>query len=172
MGELIVNNTNINYPVVQGSDNDYYLDHNINKEKNANGWIFLDYRNDAMNLNKNNIIYGHNMYYSGIMFGTLYKTANSSWYTNPENQIITYNTLYEDMQFQIFSIYRVPDTNDYLKVFFDDDNDFLDFIDMITKRSIYNFNVPVNADDKIITLSTCSNNGTKRLVIHAVLINK
>ena len=172
VGELIVNNTNINYPVVQGSDNDYYLDHNINKEKNANGWIFLDYRNDAMNLNKNNIIYGHNMYYSGIMFGTLYKTANSSWYTNPENQIITYNTLYEDMQFQIFSIYRVPDTNDYLKVFFDDDNDFLDFIDMITKRSIYNFNVPVNADDKIITLSTCSNNGTKRLVIHAVLINK
>lgn len=172
VGELVVNNTNINYPVVQGSDNDYYLDHNINKEKNANGWIFLDYRNDAMNLDKNNIIYGHNMYYSGIMFGTLYKTANSSWYTNPENQIITYNTLYEDMQFQIFSIYRVPDTNDYLKVFFEDDNDFLEFIDMITERSIYNFNVPVNADDKIITLSTCSNNGTKRLVIHAVLINE
>ncbi len=172
VGELVVNNTNINYPVVQGSDNDYYLDHNINKEKNANGWIFLDYRNDAMNLDKNNIIYGHNMYYSGIMFGTLYKTANSSWYTNPKNQIITYNTLYEDMQFQIFSIYRVPDTNDYLKVFFEDDNDFLEFIDMITERSIYNFNVPVNADDKIITLSTCSNNGTKRLVIHAVLINE
>ena len=123
-------------------------------------------------LDKNNIIYGHNMYYSGVMFGTLYKTANSSWYTNPDNQIITYNTLYENMEFRIFSIYRVPDTNDYLRVYFDGDNDFLGFIDMITKRSIYNFNVPVNADDKIITLSTCSNNGTKRLVIHAVLINE
>lgn len=172
VGELIVNNTNVNYPVVQGEDNDYYLDHNINKEKNANGWIYLDYRNDSMNLDKNNIIYGHNMYYSGVMFGTLYKTANASWYTNPDNQIITYNTLYENMEFKIFSIYRVPKTSDYLKVYFDGDEDFLEFIDMITKRSIYNFNVPINADDKIITLSTCSNNGTKRLVIHAVLINK
>ena len=172
VGELIVNNTNINYPVVQASDNDYYLDHNINKQNSANGWIFLDYRNNSMNLDKNNIIYGHNMYYSGVMFGTLYKTANSSWYTNPDNQIITYNTLYENMNFKIFSIYRIPKTNDYLKVFFENDNDFLSFIDMITTRSIYNFNVPVNADDKIITLSTCSNNGTKRLVIHAVLIDE
>ena len=172
VGELVVNNTKVDYPVVQASDNDYYLDHNINKEKNANGWIFLDFRNDAMNLDKNNIIYGHNMYYSGVMFGTLYKTYNKNWYTNPDNQMITYNTLYEDMEFQIFSIYKVPDTNDYLKVYFDGDNDFLEFIDMITERSIYDFNVPVNADDKIITLSTCSDNGTKRLVIHAVLINE
>ena len=172
VGKLIVNNTNVDYPVVQAKDNDYYLDHNINKEKNANGWIYLDFRNDAMNLDKNNIIYGHNMYYSGVMFGTLHKTYNSNWYTNPENQIITYDTLYEDMQFKIFSIYKVPDTNDYLKVFFDDDADFLEFADMITKRSIYDFNVPIDADDKIITLSTCSNNGTKRLVIHAVLIDE
>ena len=172
VGELVVNNTKVDYPVVQASDNDYYLDHNINKEKNANGWIFLDFRNDAMNLDKNNIIYGHNMYYSGVMFGTLYKTYNKNWYTNPDNQMITYNTLYEDMQFKIFSIYKVPDTNDYLKVYFDGDNDFLEFIDMITERSIYDFNVPVNTDDKIITLSTCSDNGTKRLVIHALLINE
>ena len=172
VGKLVVNNTNVDYPVVQASDNDYYLTHNINKEKNANGWIYLDFRNDAMNLDKNNIIYGHNMYYSGVMFGTLYKTYNSNWYTNPENQIITYDTLYEDMKFQIFSIYKVPETNDYLKVFFDGDEDFLEFIDMITKRSIYDFNVPIDADDKIISLSTCSNNGTKRLVIHAVLIDE
>ena len=75
------------------------------------------------------------------------------------------------MKFKIFSIYRVPKTNDYLKVFFKDDNDFLDFINMITKRSIYDFNVPINKDAKIITLSTCSGNyATNRLVIHAVLI--
>ena len=172
VGWITCEGTNINYPVVQASDNDYYLDHNINKQNSANGWIFLDYRNNSMNLDKNNIIYGHNMYYSGVMFGTLYKTANSSWYTNPDNQIITYNTLYENMNFKIFSIYRIPKTNDYLKVFFENDNDFLSFIDMITTRSIYNFNVPVNADDKIITLSTCSNNGTNRLVIHAVLIDE
>ena len=172
VGSLTVNNTNIDYPVVQAKDNDYYLDHNINKEKNSNGWIFLDYRNDSMNLDQNNIIYGHNVYYSGVMFGTLYKTANYSWYTNPDNQIISYNTLYDKMKFRIFSIYRVPKTNDYLKVYFDGDDDFLDFINMISKRSYYDFNVKIKPDDKIITLSTCSNNGTKRLVVHAVLLSE
>ena len=172
VGELKVNNTNIDYPVVQASDNDYYLKHNINKEENNNGWVYLDFRNDAMNLDKNNIIYGHNMYYSGVMFGTLYKTANANWYTNPDNQIITYNTLYENMEFRIFSIYRVPYTNDYIKVFFEDDNDFLSFIDLITERSIYDFNVPIDANNKILTLSTCSDNGTRRLVVHAVLIDE
>ena len=172
VGELKVNNTKVDYPVVQASDNDYYLKHNINKEENSNGWVYLDFRNDAMNLDKNNIIYGHNMYYSGVMFGTLYKTYNANWYTNPENQIITYNTLYENMKFQIFSIYKVPNTNDYIKVFFEDDNDFLNFVDLIKGRSIYDFNVSVDADDKILTLSTCSDNATKRLVIHAVLIDE
>ena len=170
VGNLVVNNTKVDYPVVQAKDNDYYLTHNINKKKNSNGWIYLDYRNDPMHLDKNNIIYGHNMHYSGVMFGTLYKTATKSWYTNPDNQIITYNTLYENMKFKIFSIYRVPKTSDYLKVYFENDNDFLEFTNMITKRSIYNFNVPIKPDDIILTLSTCSNNGTKRLVIHAVLI--
>ncbi len=172
IGELKVNNTSVDYPVVQAKDNKYYLKKNINKKDNKNGWIFMDYRNDAMNLDRNNIIYGHNMYYSGVMFGTLYKAANKSWYTNPENQIITYNTLYDNMQFKIFSIYRIPVTSDYLKVFFKDDKDFLEFTDMITKRSIHNFKVPIKASDKILTLSTCSDNGNKRLVIHAVLINK
>lgn len=171
VGEIKVNNTEVDYPVVQTKDNDYYLTHNINKEKNANGWIYMDYRNNSMNLDKNTILYGHNKLYSRVMFSSLHDTLNKKWYTNTENQIITFNTLYENMKFKIFSIYRVPKTNDYLKVFFKDDNDFLDFINMITKRSIYDFNVPVNKDAKIITLSTCSGNyATNRLVIHAVLI--
>ena len=140
IGELKVNNTNIDYPVVQTKDNDYYLDYDLYHKKTINGWIFMDYRNNPMNLDKNNIIYGHNVYYSGVMFGTLYKVANYDWYTNPDNQIITYNTLYENMQFKIFSIYRVPKTNDYLRIYFKDDLDYLNFIDMITSRSIYDFN--------------------------------
>ncbi len=171
IGHLTVNNTNIDYPVVQTTDNDYYLDYDLNRKKSINGWLFMDYRNNSMNLDKNNIIYGHNSYYSGVMFGTLYKVANKGWYTNQNNQIITYNSLYENMQFRIFSIYRVPKTNDYLRVVFKDDEDFLSFADMLTKRSIYNFNVPIKAEDKILTLSTCSDNGAKRLVVHAVLIN-
>lgn len=171
IGWLKVNNTNIDYPIVQYIDNDYYLNKNLKKEKDNSGWLFLDYRADSVNLSQNNIIFGHNMYYSGVMFGTLYKTKYSNWYTNPDNQIIEFDTLYGKMKWQIFSIYVTPVTNDYLIADFSTDNKFQDFLNLITDRSIYNFNTPVSTSDKILTLSTCSDNGQKRLVIHAVLLS-
>jgi len=171
VGWLKVNETNIDYPVVQYSDNDYYLKKNFKKEKDNSGWIFMDYRADNINLSDNTIIFGHNMYYSGVMFGTLYKAKSSSWYTNPNNQIIEFNTLYDNMKWQIFSIYTIETTNDYLIADFSTKEKFQNFIDLITNRSIYEFNTPVSTNDKILTLSTCSNNGQKRLVVHAVLID-
>jgi len=171
VGWLKVNNTNVDYPVVQHTDNDYYLKKNFKKQNDNSGWIFMDYRADSMNLSNNTIIFGHNMYYSGVMFGTLYKTKHSNWYTNPENQIIEFNTLYDNMKWQIFSIYTISVTNDYLIANFSTEEKFQNFINMITERSIYAFNTPVASTDKILTLSTCSNNGTKRLVIHAVLLS-
>lgn len=171
VGWLKVNNTNVDYPVVQADDNDFYLNKNFKKEKDTSGWIFMDYRANAKDLSQNTIIFGHNMYYSGVMFGTLYKAKRSNWYTNPENQIIEFDTIYKKMKWQIFSIYVVPNTNDYLTIDFDTTNEFQDFIKLITDRSIYAFNTPVASSDKILTLSTCSNNGTKRLVIHAVLLS-
>ena len=171
VGWLKVNNTNVDYPVVQTIDNDYYLKHNFKNKKDNSGWIFMDYRNNSINLNQNTIIYGHNMYYSGVMFGTLYKTKHSNWYTNPENQIIEFDTLYGKMKWQIFSIYNIPKTNDYLTVNFDTPEIFQKFLTKITNRSIYSFNTPVAKTDKILTLSTCSNNGKNRLVIHAVLLS-
>jgi len=171
VGWLKVNETNIDYPVVQYSDNDYYLKKNFKKEKDNSGWIFMDYRADNINLSDNTIIFGHNMYYSGVMFGTLYKAKSSSWYTNPNNQIIEFNTLYDNMKWQIFSIYTIETTNDYLIADFSTKEKFQNFIDLITNRSIYEFNTPVSKNDKILTLSTCSNNGQKRLVVHAVLID-
>ncbi|MBQ8901962.1 MAG: class B sortase [Bacilli bacterium] len=171
VGWLKVNNTNVDYPVVQTIDNDYYLKHNFKNQKDNSGWIFMDYRNNSINLNQNTIIYGHNMYYSGVMFGTLYKTKHSNWYTNPENQIIEFDTLYGKMKWQIFSIYNIPKTNDYLTVNFDTPEIFQKFLTKITNRSIYSFNTPVAKTDKILTLSTCSNNGKNRLVIHAVLLS-
>jgi len=170
VGWLKVNNTNVDYPVVQASDNDYYLKKNFKKENDSSGWIFMDYRADSVNLSQNTIIFGHNMYYSGVMFGTLYKTKYSNWYTNEENQIIEFNTLYNNLKWKIFSIYVVPNTNDYLIANFSTEEKFQEFLTLITNRSIYNFNTPVSISDKIITLSTCSNNGKNRLVIHAVLL--
>ena len=172
VGWLKVNDTNVDYPVVQAEDNDYYLKKNFNKKNDASGWIFMDYRADATDLSQNTIIFGHNMYYSGVMFGTLYKTKYPNWYTKEENQIIEFNTLYENHKWQIFSIYTVPSTNDYLIANFSTDEKYQEFINMITKRSIYTFNTPVSVNDKILTLSTCASNGTKRLVIHAVLLDE
>jgi len=171
VGWLKVNDTNVDYPVVQSDDNDYYLTKNFYKENDQSGWIFMDYRADSVNLSQNTIIFGHNMYYSGVMFGTLYKAKSSSWYTNPNNQIIEFDTLYNKMKWQIFSIYVVDKTNDYLIADFSTEEKFQSFLNMITQRSKYDFNIPVAPTDKIITLSTCSNNGTKRLVIHAVLLS-
>ncbi len=173
VGWLKVNNTYVDYPVVQASDNDYYLKRNFKKEKDYNGWIFMDYRANPITLSRNTIIFGHNMYYSGVMFGTLYKAKNANWYKNPENQIITFDTLYDKMKWQIFSIYVIPNTDDYLIANFSNDEKFQEYIDMITSRSKYDFNIPVASDDKILTLSTCSgNDATDRLVIHAVLIKE
>ena len=169
-GWLKVNNTNIDYPVVKTDNNKYYLKHNLYKEKDKNGWIFMDYRNSVTSeLSKHTIIYGHNMYYSGVMFGTLHKAYQKSWYTKKENQIITFNTLYNSMNFEIFSIYKIQKTSDYLITQFNNNNEFLEFTDMLKNRSVHDFNININENDKILTLSTCTGNNS-RLVVHAKLI--
>ena len=132
----------------------------------------MDFRNSTTSvLSKNTIIYGHNMYYSGVMFGTLHKAYQKAWYTKPENQEITFNTLYSNMKFKIFSIYKIPKTSDYLITDFNSDDDFLEYVKMVKDRSINNFNIEVNANDKILTLSTCTGNNA-RLVIHAKLMEE
>lgn len=167
VGYLSVNNTKINYPVVQASTNSYYLNRDFNKRKNSMGWIFMDYRNDAKELNKNTIIYGHNIK-QGIMFGTLKYALNSSWYKKESNQVITFNTPAKNMKWRIFSIYRIPATEDYLKTEFESDEEYMEFLNMLKNRSIYNFNVELNESSKILTLSTCFSH-TTRHVVHAVL---
>ncbi len=168
VGWLKVNNTNIDYPVVQTIDNQYYLNHNFYLEEDKNGWVFMDYRNDSKYLSDNIIIYAHNRYNSGVMFGTLQNTFRYNWYTNPDNQIITLKTLYETLEYQVFSIYKIAVTTDYLKTIFKDDNDRLEFYSMLKERSIYNFNVEITGKNKIITLSTCADENN-RYVLHAVL---
>lgn len=169
VGWLKVNNTKIDYPVVKAKDNDFYLKNNLYKEEDINGWIYMDYRNNEKELNQNTIIYGHNMYYSGVMFGTLHKAANRSWYKNEENLIISFNTIYETMNWQIFSIYNIRKTSDYLITNFATKDDFNEYITKIQNRSLNNFNVEIKEDDKILTLSTCTGDN-ERLVVHAKLL--
>lgn len=171
VGWLTVNNTRIDYPVVQAKDNDYYLRHDYYQNKNRHGWIFMDYRNNPDELNENTIIYGHNLA-NQTMFGTLRYALNSYWYKKSANQIITFNTPNENMKFQIFSIYTIPTTNDYLDITFPTTDAYQSYIDLVKGRSIYDFNIEVTTGDKILTLSTCANGNDKRLVIHAKLIKE
>lgn len=171
VGWLTVNNTRIDYPVVQAKDNDYYLRRDYYQNKNRHGWIFMDYRNNPDELNENTIIYGHNLA-NQTMFGTLRYALNSYWYKKSANQIITFNTPNENMKFQIFSIYTIPTTNDYLDITFPTTDAYQSYIDLVKGRSIYDFNIEVTTGDKILTLSTCANGNDKRLVIHAKLIKE
>lgn len=168
VGWLTVNNTNIDYPVVQTDDNDYYLNNDYYHNKNYNGWIFADYRNDLEDLDQNTIIYGHNKYLNQTMFGSLNNVLDNGWLENSDNQIIVFNNLYDEMEWKIFSVYKIKNTNDYLTTSFASKASYKKFIRLISTRSVKDFNVDVSTDDKILTLSTCIDTN-KRLVIHAVL---
>ena len=169
VGWLKVNGTNINYPFVQSSDNDYYLTHSFNKSYNGGGWVFLDYRNNGTN-NKNTIIYAHGRS-DKTMFGTLKNVLNSGWLNNTNNYVIKISTETENSLWQVFSVYRIPTTSDYLQTNFNDDIEYQNFLDMIKDRSSHNFNTNVASTDNILTLSTCYNNSDK-MVVHAKIIKK
>ena len=168
VGWLNVNNTNINYPFVKSSDNDYYLHHSFDKSYNNAGWVFLDYRNNKNLTDKNNIIYGHHRV-NNTMFTSLLNTLNQSWYTNKDNHVIRISLENENSLWQIISVYKIPAESYYITTKFNNDNEFITFLDTISKRSIYNFNYNVNKEDIILTLSTCYDDDT-RVVVHAKLI--
>lgn len=169
VGWLKVNGTNINYPFVQSSDNEYYLTHSFNKSYNGAGWVFLDYRNNGTN-NKNTIIYAHGRS-NKTMFGTLKNVLNNGWLNNTNNYVIKISTETENSLWQIFSVYRIPTTSDYLQTNFNDETEYQNFLDMIKDRSSHNFDTNVASTDNILTLSTCYNNSDK-IVVHAKLIKK
>lgn len=168
VGWIQVNGTNINYPFVQTNNNSYYLTHSILKEQNEAGWVFLDYRNNIKNLDKNTIIYAHSRL-DKAMFGSLKNLLESDWYENEDNHIIKMSTETEDTLWQVFSVYHLPTTSDYLRTKFNNGSDFKNFANMLQDRSVYDFNCSVGEDDKIITLSTCYKNDQK-MVMHAKLI--
>ena len=168
-GWIQVNNTNINYPFVQYKDNDYYLKHSFDKKYTDAGWVFLDYRNNIDDFDRNTIIYGHARL-DKTMFGTLKNVLKKDWYTNTDNQIIKLYTLNEYTEWQVFSVYHIETEDYYIRTEFTD-NEFNEFIKTLKKRSIYNFNVDLDINDKILTLSTCHLTNEK-IVLHAKLIKK
>ena len=168
VGWIQVNGTNINYPIVKHSNNKYYLTHSFDKSYNNAGWVFMDYRNNINEFDKNTIIYAHGMI-NNIMFGSLRKILTNGWLNDKNNYIVKLSTEKENTLWQVFSVYKIPTTNDYLKINFEYEDNFIKLANTLIQRSDYNFDTTINANDKILTLSTCYDNNDK-VVLHAKLI--
>lgn len=150
-----VDGTNIDFPVVQGKDNDFYLHHNFNKEKSFSGSIFVDSSND-LNNDSNIVIYGHNMR-NDTMFAQMKHFKNENFFD--ENKYIT---LYKDgkkLNFEIFSVYlsNAKDLDSELKLSFSNKESYETYLKEQADKSLFKREViDLQPNNKIITLVTCS----------------
>lgn len=162
-GWIKIDNTKIDYPVVKGKDNQFYLDHNYKKEKSDAGAIFMDRRNLGNKYDKHTIIYGHNMR-NGSMFKDLNKYLNESFFNN--NALITFEDLYKDYKYQVISAYYI--SADLETIAFEINEET---IHSFIKRSLHSSDYEYDENDRFLTLATCNSildNG--RMVVHAVLV--
>jgi sortase B len=167
VGYLNIDDTNISYGVAQSSDNDFYLKRDLYGVKNEAGSIFMDCDNSVYPLSKNTIIYGHNMR-NGSMFHNVRYYSDYDFFIS--HKYIDFAGLYENGRWEIFSFYSTTTDFNYIRADFTDE-EFQTFIDEIKARSAHYSDVKVTTDDKILTLSTCTNAAEDtRFVIHAKLI--
>lgn len=171
VGWIKVEGTTINYPVVQSSNNSYYLSHSFDNSYNVAGWIFMDYRNDKQNFDENTIIYGHSMR-DKSMFYTLRNTLNNSWLNNSSYHIVKFSTPYENTLWQVFSVYTISAESYYITPRFNSNEEYIKWLKVMKNRSLKSFDTTVNENDKVLTLSSCYNSNGIRMVLHAKLIKK
>ena len=169
-GWIKIPNTLIDYPVLQGKDNEYYLTHSVNREVIKNASLFMDCRNHAEKLDFNTIIYGHNMHDS-TMFGYLPEYKHEEFMN--KHPYIYFDTAYAAGIWEIFSVYVTDTGFDYRKTEFKKREDCQAFIDNIKSKSMYKKEMEVTPDSRILTLSTCTYEfKDARLVVHAKLLEK
>ena len=167
---ITVDGTNINYPIVKGNDNSFYLNHDINRNLKFSGWTFMDYRNAIDMSDDNTIFYGHNLA-NKTAFGSLTNLFTEDWFKTSNHYIVV---LAEDGKFvyEVFSVYTIDPEVYYLQNNFADKEGYKAFLNTLKSRSNFDFDVDLNEDDKIITLSTCTSDNQNRNVVHAKLIKK
>lgn len=170
-GIIKVNNSKINYPIVQCDNNEFYIKHDVKKNKSKYGTIFIDCRNKLNNnslAGQNVILYGHNMK-DGSMFADLKLFKNKEFYKN--NQIVDLAILPKKYKFQIFSVFVVNADFDYRKIYFHNDEEVSKYLKLIKSSALYFKNVEFNCEDTMLTLSTCSyDRENARLVVQGKLI--
>lgn len=167
VGFLSIYGTQINYSVVKTNDNSFYLNHSFKKGENGAGWVFMDYRNDPENLNKNTIIYAHSNL-DKTMFGSLSSILNPEWFKNEDNGILSFANSTGITHWKIFSVYTIPAESKYIQTAFSNDEEYRIWAKEMAERSRYNLGYRFSENEKIITLSTCYDNiRNLRLVVHA-----
>ena len=170
-GWITVSGTNINYPIMQTDNNDYYLNHSYNGSMLGAGAIFADFTCESKLIyNRNLVVYGHHMSNSS-MFHQLDNFLKESFYMN--NGMITVYTLDGMYTYQIFSIYETDKYYPYITTYFPDNDTFVNFAETIEQNSIYRKkDVVFDANSRILTLSTCNNRFSDgRLAVHAVMVD-
>lgn len=152
-----IDGTEINYPVLQTNNNEYYLKRDYKKEYNPNGSIFLDYRYNFERPSDNFLIYGHNNN-NGLMFDDLLEYEDKGYYeSHPEINLTTTN---EDAIYRIIAVFKgqAYQENEFLYynyIDFENDEEFYDYIENCRKKSLYNINANIDHREKMLTLSTC-----------------
>ncbi len=172
-GWIKIDNTVINYPIMQSDDNDYYLDHSYEKNFLSAGSIFADYRNyDSLMKNFHVILYGHNMR-NGQMFNNVMNYLDEDFFReNPYIEIYTFDGIYT---YEVFAIYETRYDYDYIRTAFPSWDEFLPYCEKLRANSMYEREgVTFEKNDRLLTLSTCTNNVTEtgRYALHAKLVKR
>ncbi|MCY7708206.1 class B sortase [Bacillus safensis] len=169
VGWINMEDTMIQYPIVQSRDNAFYLTRNYLKNDTRAGSIFMDYRNDVLHESPNTVAYGHRMR-DGSMFAGLTNYLKKDFFH--EHRTFQYDTLYQSYEAEIFAVYETTVDFDYIQTDFQDLGEYAHYLQAVRKKSIYQTKTDVSTDDLILTLSTCDHvlapkNG--RLVVQAKL---
>lgn len=172
VGWVTIDDTQIDYPILQTDNNIDYLNKDYNDRVTRAGSIFLDFRNDITTDNKNTVVYGHRMK-DGSMFQHLTKFLDEDFLM--EHTTFDYDTLYESYEAEIFSVYNTLTDFNYIETDFESDEEYGELLQKMQEKSRFETDVEVNPDDLIITLSTCDyelDDNDGRLVVHAKLVKK
>ena len=172
-GWISVSGTDINYPIAQGTDNEFYLTHSMTKSYLAIGTIFADYNcKDTVTDNFNTVFYGHNVVstrFASSMFHDVTKFLDEEFFNNTFIYIYTFDGIYV---YKPFSIYSTTSDNFYFTTDFSSEENFLDFAADVKALSRLHSDVEIGEGDTIITLSTCTNGPkNQRYALHAVLVD-
>ena len=167
LGWILIPDTRVSYPLVQGDDNDYYLNRTWRKTRNSVGAIFMECQNSSDLSDFNTIIYGHRMNNSS-MFGTLKSFEKQSFWANHPYVYITDDN--GSHRYEIFAAYEVSVEGDTYRLGFSNDASKQSFLDYCLAQSVINTGITPTIYDRILTLSTCTGNGhATRWVVQAVL---